>query len=250
VKARKSGSGRKARRAEEIQSSQEWRKTEALESRRYLKPARVEGVRSFKGQKVLKLRAQAKKFTFKYENGAAAQTGVTGRYYPAEDATATKGPAPVRNAPRLRGSITPGTVVILLAGRFQGKRVVFLKQLDSGLLLVTGPYKYNGVPLRRVNQAYVIATSTSVGDLNGVDLSALNDKLFTKPSDKKDKKSKEAFLKPEEDKKSEVSEEFKKQQKAVDGAVTALVTKTPQLKAYLKSTFTLTNGQYPHLLKF
>jgi large subunit ribosomal protein L6e len=96
-----------------------------------------------------------------------------------------------------RASLKPGTVVILLAGRFRGKRVVLLEHLPQGILLVTGPFKVNGVPLRRVNARYVIATSTSV-DLNGLDQSivkkASEEGYFTK--DKASKKAGEdAFFK-------------------------------------------------------
>lgn len=94
------------------------------------------------------------------------------RFYPAEDVRKPKKSRKSPNPPSLRSSITPGTILILLAGRYRGKRVVFLKQLTSGLLLVTGPFKVNGVPLRRVNQAYVIATSTKV-DVTGIEVRLL-----------------------------------------------------------------------------
>lgn len=96
-----------------------------------------------------------------------------------------------------RSSLQPGTVLILLAGRFRGKRVILLKALDQGVLLVTGPFKINGVPLRRVNSRYVIATSLKV-DLTGIDEAKIEEvsrpKYFTAEK-AKEKAGEEAFFK-------------------------------------------------------
>lgn len=67
------------------------------------------------------------------------------KFYPADDVKKPLKRRTVAKPARLRASIQPGTVLILLAGHFKGKRVIFLKQLESGLLLVTGPFKVNGV---------------------------------------------------------------------------------------------------------
>jgi large subunit ribosomal protein L6e len=150
-----------------------------------------------------------------------------------------------QNPPRVRKSITPGTVLIILAGRFRGKRVVFLKPLESGLLLVSGPYKINGVPLRRVNQAYVIATSTKI-DVSKVDVSSITDAYFAREKDAKE----EDFFAGDAPKPANVSDERKADQKKVDDVLLKAVAAVPMLEGYLAAHFTLTSSDKPHLMKF
>merc|ERR1712159_776027 len=154
---------------------------------------------------------------------AAAVGKKAGRYYSPEDTKQKLGNHHNNSKQtKLRASITEGTLLILLAGRFKGQRVVFLKQLDSGLLLITGPYAINGVPLRRVPQSYVIATQTKV-DLAGVSVPAsVNDDLFKKEQTKK-KKTHEVFF--EKEKESTIDEARKTLQKDVDAKVVAAIGK-------------------------
>lgn len=64
--------------------------------------------------------------------------------------------------------------------------------------VVIGPFKVNGVPLRRVNQSYVIATSTKV-DISGVDLGKFHDQYFEKEAEKKKKKGEGEFFEAEKE---------------------------------------------------
>merc|ERR1711976_694417 len=114
-------------------------------------------------------------------------------YYPGDDqVNHFKRKCKAPGAAKGRKCIVPGSVVIVLSGRFRGKRVVVMKTLASGLLLVTGPYKLNGVPLKRVNAAYVIPTSTKL-NVSGVDVSKVDDAYFAKAAQKSRKNDEEGF---------------------------------------------------------
>merc|ERR1711935_998102 len=141
-----------------------------------------------------------------------------------------------QNPPRIRKSITPGTVLILLAGRFRGKRVVCLKALESGLLLVSGPYKINGVSLRRVNQAYVIASSTKV-DVSSVDVSSIGDTYFSR-SKESSSDAEEEFFMGDAPKSAVVSDQRKADQKKVDDVLLKAISSVDMLEAYLAAQFT------------
>ncbi|KAL2248208.1 UNVERIFIED_CONTAM: 60S ribosomal protein L6 [Sesamum indicum] len=153
---------------------------------------------------------------FPHHDKAPAATPVVEKppkFYPADD---IKKPLSNKQKPKptkLRASIIPGT-------------------LPSGLLLVTGPYKINGVPLSRVNQAYVIGTSTKV-DISGVNVEKFDDKYFAKQVEKKKKKGESEFFEAEKQDKNTLPTEKKDDQKAVDGLLLKAIEAVADLKAYL-----------------
>ena len=163
-----------------------------------------------------------------------------------------------------KASVAAGTVAIMLAGRFRGKHCVVLKQLPkSGPLVVSGPFKYNGIPIRRVNSRYIIPTSTKI-DIAGIDakvLEKVDTKLFQRKLREKKAKSAAGFLGTKSARKAAASKAGKKKipdervalQKSVDAGLIAAIkkdSKAKQLPGYLRSVFTVKPGDCPHRMKF
>ncbi|CCW66176.1 unnamed protein product [Phytomonas sp. Hart1] len=167
----------------------------------------------------------------------------------------------------LRKSITPGTVAIVLAGRFRGRRVVILKQLPrNGVLVVTGPMKFNGVPIRRIDPSYIIATSTKI-DIASVDTKDITPEVFARPKAEKPVKSEGDFMGDKRKKAAEkvakktskatkktiVSDARAQLQKKVDSALIEAIKKDKlgsEKAGYLRSVFTIKPGDAPHRWKW
>ena len=173
--------------------------------------------------------------------------------YPGDDVkTPFKRSSKIIKPARLRPGLESGRVVILLSGRFKGRRVVFVKQLSSGLLLVTGPYKINGVPLKRVNQAYVIPTTTKVPvDLK--EFESINDSFFARAKKQGVRSNKAPFFERSialDEKSKKIISEKKQIQTKTDKSLIDSIKKTELMAGYLNSRFTIRKNTKPHELKF
>ena len=117
--------------------------------------------------------------------------------------------------------------------------------------LHSGPYKINGVPLRRINQAYCIATSTKI-DVSSVKIpDHVDDSYFSERAQGESQEGSDEFFSQAP---AAVNQEWltkrKEDQKSVDTAVLKAVDAVPVLRAYLNAKFSLQRGQAPHLIKF
>eukprot|EP00998_Keelungia_sp_KM082_P010515 NODE_6714_length_624_cov_119.307847_g6691_i0.p1 GENE.NODE_6714_length_624_cov_119.307847_g6691_i0~~NODE_6714_length_624_cov_119.307847_g6691_i0.p1 ORF type:complete len:178 (+),score=48.45 NODE_6714_length_624_cov_119.307847_g6691_i0:80-535(+) len=146
-------------------------------------------------------------------------------------------------------NLKPGQVLILLGGRFRGRRVVYLKTLKNNCLLITGPFKVNGVPLRRVDARYTIATSTSV-DVSGVKIPEDIAGTFKREVKPRAKKSENEFFEKKDEAKKTTPDSRKALQKQLDAPLLATLKKDAMLGRYMRSVFTLRKKDAPHKMKF
>jgi len=150
---------------------------------------------------------------------------------------------------RLRKNMTPGRVCVCLIGPYTSKKVVFLKQLDSGLLLCAC---LNNGSVRRFPQKWLLCTSQAVA-ISGIqkNLTGWTDSSFSvlKTESADDDGDKEDGFFDKNASSKNVPAEFQSQ---VDGTIKAVegCVDDKYMTMYLKARFTLESDMGPHATNF
>ena len=99
------------------------------------------------------------------------------------------------------------------------------------------------VPLKRVNQAYVIATSTKI-DLKGADVSKVEDSHFKATKEPREKKGEEGFFKKETEQEEKVCTEAQQLLLQCSGSGPAKQAGLMQTSCHLLAHATLVRTSY------
>ena len=126
------------------------------------------------------------------------------------------------------------------------------KYANNSFFLFSGPYKVNRVPIRRVHQHFVIATSTKL-NIDKVAIPAtIDDAYFRRQRQRRAKKA-EGDIFAKKKKTYRPSAARKADQITVDKQLLESIKSHPERKVllgYLKARFGLSTGQLPHAMKF
>ena len=188
------------------------------------------------------------------KNGKKYLMRLNPKKYPVPNLSMPK--TPIYKQAKLRPSVTPGTIGICLRGNQRAKRVVFIKQIDSGLLLVCNPL--NQCAPRTINHKYFLATKTKL-DVSGINVpEEMNHTYFhNKRAERKAyaKALKKSSIlggdKPVR-KVKELTPEKLAINKKLEDQVTALIKghPDPMFRRYMKALFKLGPRDYPHRMQF
>lgn len=135
-----------------------------------------------------------------------------------------------------RTDLVKGQIVVVLEGVFASKRVVYLKHLEGEEatdVLCAGPASVNGVPFFKINQRYLLATST-VLDIKA-DASIDTNNVFKSMIDEYDEPAD-----------IEMTEEEKKLNTKIEEAIKAV----KYMKAYLADPFSIDTNKSFYSMKY
>eukprot|EP00917_Polyrhabdina_sp_WS-2016_P010294 GHVP01022690.1.p1 GENE.GHVP01022690.1~~GHVP01022690.1.p1 ORF type:complete len:139 (+),score=28.52 GHVP01022690.1:748-1164(+) len=133
--------------------------------------------------------------------------------------------------------IQQGTIVIALKGEVSGKRVVYLGEMDEDTAIISGPSEINDVGITTIAKKNIIITSQKL-ELGNITVTNEIKSYLKK------------VLKSKKDKKVEETVDFIEFKNKTNENIIKEVEKIEFLSEYLKTKFTLKEGELPHKMKF